>query len=238
MLPGGAVAGGHRGPGVSGGFCPGPEVEGTARGLAKSTGTRDRLAKAARLGYATLRLELEPRQTRRVTRYPISTSSFRTRWQLGARAGFFVWLLVATAVVPVSFACRTRPMNESPERVVEEFIDRMRRVHGDRKSARAAFDLLWSEARENLTERAKRASALVGQKVAPEEMLAPSRFSLQFEPKHYTSQTQGGWAEVTVTGEAPESQRRSVTLVRENNQWRIVLKLPPLPPIRRRLDPQ
>lgn len=110
----------------------------------------------------------------------------------------------------------------------------MRRVHGDPKAARAAFDLLWLEARDNLAERAKRASALVGRKVVPEAMLAPSRFSMQFEPKRYTSQIQGGWAEVIVTGEAPDSQRRIVTVVREDNQWRVVLRLPPLPPIRRR----
>jgi hypothetical protein len=143
-------------------------------------------------------------------------------------------LLSAAVVLSVAAGCRTRPSEDSPERVVEEFVDRMRRVHGDPKAARAAFDLLWLEARENMTERAKRASALVGQKVAPEEMLAPSRFSLRFEPKRYTSQIQGGWAEVTVTGEAPDSQRRIVTVVREDNQWRVVLRLPPLPPIRRR----
>jgi hypothetical protein len=143
-------------------------------------------------------------------------------------------VLAAAVVLSVATGCRTRPSEDSPQRVVEEFIDRMRRVHGDPKVARAAYDLLWLEARENLIERAKRASALVGQKVTPEQMLAPSRFSLRFEPTHYTSQTQGGWAEVTVTGETPDSQRRTVTVVKEDNQWRVVLRLPPLPPIRRR----
>jgi hypothetical protein len=151
--------------------------------------------------------------------------------RLGVATAYLFGLL---AVVPVATGCRTRPSDDSPERVVEAFVDRMRRVHGDPKAARAAFDLLWLEARDNLTERAKRASALVGEKVAPEQMLAPSRFSLQFEPKRYTSQIQGGWAEVTVTGEAPDSQRRTVTVVKEDNQWRVVLRLPPLPPIRRR----
>jgi hypothetical protein len=144
------------------------------------------------------------------------------------------YLLAAAELLSVATGCRTRPSEDSPERVVQEFVDRMRRVHGDAKAARAAYDLLWLEARENLAERAKRASALVGQKVAPEQMLAPSRFSLEFEPNRYTSQIQGGWAEVTVTGETPDSQRRTVTVVREDNRWRVVLRLPPLPPIRRR----
>src|SRR4029079_9809463 len=96
--------------------------------------------------------------------------------------------------------------------------------------------LLWTEAKQNLAERAKRASALSGRKVAPEEMLAPSRFSLRFQPKHYTTKIQGDWAMVVVTGESPNTQKNEVKCVREDGNWRIVLELPPVPPIQVRDD--
>ena len=71
-----------------------------------------------------------------------------------------------------------------------------------------------------------------------EEMLAPSRFALRFAPRHYTARVEGGWAVVTVTGEAPETQRTEVRCVQEEGRWRVVLQLPPLPPIQKRAGTQ
>ena len=45
--------------------------------------------------------------------------------------------------------CREESSDIEPDRVVAEFITRMQRVHGDRKAARAAYELLWSDARRN-----------------------------------------------------------------------------------------
>jgi hypothetical protein len=143
-----------------------------------------------------------------------------------------VLLSVALAAAPLT-ACQRAPVDETPEQVVEEFVTRMQRVHGDSKAGRAAFELLWSEARRSLAERAKRASDVAGREVAPEDMLAPSRFSLTFSPKHYTARVDGDWAVVTVAGET-ESQRAEVKCVREEGVWRVVLTLPTLPPIQRR----
>lgn len=118
--------------------------------------------------------------------------------------------------------------------VVEEFIVRMERVHGDRHRARAAYELLWSEAKANLAERAKRASAVAGRAVAPEEMLAPSHFSLRFRPRRYTTRQQGNWAAVTAIGAVPHTQREEIRCVLEADRWRVMLDVPGLPPIQTR----
>ena len=135
----------------------------------------------------------------------------------------------------VALACQRAPVDETPEQVVEEFVTRMQRVHGDSKASRAAYELLWSEARRNLAERAKRASDVAGREVAPEDMLAPSRFSLTFQPKRFNARVDGDWAIVTVRGET-ESQRAEVKCVREEGAWRVVMTLPTLPPIQRRVE--
>ena len=130
-------------------------------------------------------------------------------------------------------ACRSDPVDAAPEAIVEEFVLRMQRVHGDPKTAREAYELLWSEAKHGLAERAKRASAVVGREVAPESMIAPTHFSLTFVPKHYTARVDGDWAVVTAVGEAP-AQRRDIKCVKEDGRWRVVLVMPPLSPIQRR----
>jgi hypothetical protein len=130
--------------------------------------------------------------------------------------------------------CEEEGSDSEPDRLVAEFIQRMQRVHGDRKAARAAYDLLWSDARRNLAERAKRASDVAGREIAPEEMLPPSRFTLNHKASHYDARVDGDWAEVTVTGDDKTAAR--VKCVREDGKWRVVLELPPLPPIERRLD--
>jgi hypothetical protein len=132
--------------------------------------------------------------------------------------------------------CEAEANDSSPERVVQEFIDRMQRVHGDSHASRLAYELLWADARRNLAERAKRASAVAGREIAPEEMIAPSHFSLAYRPKKFSSRVDGDWAEVTVSGESPAAPPHVVKCVREDGHWRVVLELPPLPPIQRRPD--
>jgi len=142
--------------------------------------------------------------------------------------------LVASAAL-VCAACENDQGDAGPEAVVEEFVDRMQRVHGDPKAARAAYELLWGEAKRGLAERAKRAGAVAGRDVAPESMIAPTRFSLSFVPRRYTARIDGDWAVVSITGEVA-SQYHEVKCVREDGRWRVVLSIPPLPPIQRRPD--
>lgn len=166
---------------------------------------------------------LEPRRTQRSA--PGGTLARRS--VLAALAGVALLGLVG---------CQTSAADEGPEAVVEEFVLRMQRVHGDDKVARLAYDLLWGEAKRALAERAKRASDVAGREVAPQAMLAPSRFSLSFVPRRYEARIDGDWAVVTAIGETA-SQRHEIKCVREDGRWRVVLVIPPLPPIQRREEP-
>jgi hypothetical protein len=141
-----------------------------------------------------------------------------------------VWLCLLTLE-----GCARPSSEETPERTVQEFIERMQRVHGDLEKSRAAFELLSADARSNLTQRAQRASAAAGRVVHPEEMLAPSRFHLEFQPRRWSTKRGPRWAIVTAEGEGP-SEHKQIRLVEEDGQWRVVLDLPELPPIRQRLS--
>ena len=145
-------------------------------------------------------------------------------------------VLLALAALASSAGCRHEAVDEDPERLVKEFIDRAKNVYSDPKMARGAFDYLWSSAQKNLTERAARASALASRKVAPEEMLALTRFSLRFIPRRYSATVQGDIAVVTLQGDTHSKDRADVRCVREQGRWRIAVELPPLPPIQRRSD--
>lgn len=129
--------------------------------------------------------------------------------------------------------CARQASDETPERAVQEFIDRMQRVHGDALKSRAAYELLAAPARANLEERARRASAAVGRNVTPEEMLAPSRFYLTFQPRTWTTERGEDWAVVTAEGES-SSQRKQIRCVREQGRWKVIIDLPELPPLERR----
>lgn len=151
---------------------------------------------------------------------------------------FRVLLPPVFALFLLLVGCENEQVDLRPDRVVEEFIHRMRRVHGDPKAARAAYELLWGEARDNLAERAKRTSAVAGREVAPEEMLAPTRFALKVDPKRYTARIAGDWAIVTVSGgDGAAAVSYDVRCVREDGRWRVVLEIPPLTPIRTRPEP-
>lgn len=152
------------------------------------------------------------------------------------RARLLPWRRARWAIVMalwVALGCARHPDEGSPEHAVRSFIDRMQAVHGDVQKAKAAYDLLAAEARAKLEERAERASAAIGRVVKPEEMLAPSRFYLSFQPRRWASRQGPGWAIVTITGDSPR-ERRDVRCLREGDAWKIVLDLPDLPPIERR----
>ncbi len=164
---------------------------------------------------------------------PIRASTFQA---MASRLLRLARLTGLTATLGTISSCEPTAVDSRPESVVREFIDRMNRVHGDPLAARAAYDLLWSEAKKNLSERAKRATAVLGKTVTPEEMLAPSRFSLNFKPKAFRARIQDRWAIVSVTGEVASTQQAEVKCTEEASGWRVALELPTLSPIRKRVN--
>ena len=147
------------------------------------------------------------------------------------RRQLFVLFSVAAVVLK---GCRRRAPDETPEGVVAEWLERMARVHGDPDDAALAYELLSTDAKKNLEERARRASAATGRSLTPESMLVPSRFSLRFTPRTMRPRLGGDRALVDIVGASVEAERAEVPCVRERGRWRVDLVLPPLPEIEKR----
>lgn len=140
--------------------------------------------------------------------------------------------LLIALTLPLA-GCGRRPANATPDGAVRELIERLRRVHGDAADARAAYELLSKRTQSNLSARAQRYSAASGKMIAPEAMLAPSRFLVRFEPQHYAPKIAGAYALVDVTGPL-EGDHAQIACVFEDEVWHVELALPPLAPVQLR----
>lgn len=155
----------------------------------------------------------------------------------GVAQTFRSWSWCAALLAFGVMSCDSRVESQGPEEVVREFFTRMAQVHGNPADAKLAYDLMWSKARQNLGERAKRASAAAGRQVAPEEMIAPSRFSMAFVPQTYQlGRRQNDLAEVIVSAEQPSRRSEKVWCRLEDGHWRVVVRLPPVSPISKRSE--
>jgi hypothetical protein len=143
------------------------------------------------------------------------------------RQGMWLFLLGVA-----SLGCGREAEATGPDDVVREFVASMRRVHGDVASGEAVVRLLWEPARDNLKERARRASALSGRELSSGEMLVPSWFALHVSPERVDVREDGDWAEVTVSG--PGQDPVQMRCIKESGVWKVALELPPLAPIRQR----
>src|SRR5260221_14026505 len=145
-------------------------------------------------------------------------------------------LLVTLAVA----ACARKPPDLTPEGAVRDLLERIERIEKrmetDPAEARAIYELMSTRTKANLIERARRASTTSGRKVPPEEMIAPGRFSLRFEPRKMHVRMADDRAVVDVIGIDPETDRAEVPCVLEDGPWRIEIPLPALTPMERRPD--
>lgn len=136
----------------------------------------------------------------------------------------------------VASACSRTPPDATPEGAVHELLDRIERIESNPDEARAVYELLSSRSKANLVERAHRASTTSGREIPPEQMLAPGRFSLRFEPRKMHARLAHDRAIVDVVGIDPMTDHAEVPCVLEQGRWRIEIPLPPLPPAERRPD--
>jgi len=142
--------------------------------------------------------------------------------------------LLPIAGVLLALGCEERPAPRGPDVVVQELLLGLRRAHGSPEAGARVVELLWKPARDNLAERAARASALSGRELGPGEMIAPSWLSLALPPDHFEWRRDGDWAEVRVS--SADGRTLSTRCALENGDWKVALELPSLPPIRQRPD--
>jgi len=133
-------------------------------------------------------------------------------------------------------SCARKAPDLTPDGAVRELLERIQRTEVDPSEMRSVYELLSSSTKANLVERAKRASTTSGREVPPEDMLAPGRFSLRFEPRKWHARVADERAVVDVIGIDPDTDRAEVPCVLEEGRWRIVLPLPPLSPMEKRPD--
>jgi hypothetical protein len=119
-----------------------------------------------------------------------------------------------------------------PDDVLRSFVANMRQVHGEGQAGEAVFELLWKPARDNLIERARRASALSGRQLSPGELIVPSWFALHLALETTEVRIDGDWAEITVSD--PSRGSVQVRCKLEEDGWKVALELPPLAAIRQR----
>ncbi len=132
-------------------------------------------------------------------------------------------------------SCQQESAPKGPDVVLRSFVNTMRQVHGSKESADSAYEMMWEPARENLQERARRASALSGRKLSPGEMIVPSWFALYLVPESTDVRIDGEWAEVKILGTDGASTVARCKL--EEGGWKVALELPSLSAIRQRDEP-
>lgn len=137
---------------------------------------------------------------------------------------------LAAAALGLLTGCEEEDETRAPATIVRDFVERLTQFDGRPEDARAIFDLLSERARANLTARAERYSAASGKKISPPAMIVPGWLTLRFVPQAYSAQVVGRYALVEVTGVSP-SHRAQIPCIREEDQWRVDLALPELPPM-------
>jgi hypothetical protein len=144
------------------------------------------------------------------------------------RKGLTLIVLCLTSGV----ACQQEEAPAGPSDVLMKFVGKMRQVHGKADDGDQVVELLWKPARDNLKERARRASALSGRELSPGELVVPSWFALHLPVERAEARIDGEWAEVTAFGSDGGSVQ--ARCIREEGEWKVALELPPLAPIRMR----
>jgi len=128
-------------------------------------------------------------------------------------------------------ACSDEPSDATPAGAAQLFVDALELARHDPDAREQVYELLASDARRELVDRARSTTALGAREIAPWEMLVESRSILRFRPAHAAAfrpheGPEPGTATVTVMGEH-DGERTDLHLRREDEGWRIVIEIPP-----------
>ncbi len=105
----------------------------------------------------------------------------------------------------------------------------------DPKSVKDAYALLSKGTHDKLEKRAERSSRIEGHRVEAWEVIAQGRFALRFPPKRFSTAMAGDTATIQVTGDEP-ADSATLHCVKEGPVWRVVLDLPELTDLPRRVE--
>ncbi|MEM9693395.1 MAG: hypothetical protein AAGA56_12675 [Myxococcota bacterium] len=128
-----------------------------------------------------------------------------------------------------TWGCGEGETRRTPAEVVRDFVERVQGFDGRPSEADAIYEALSERARDNLAARAERYGAASGKQIAASAMLVPGWVAFRFVPRTYTAQVVGRFASVACSG-VRASERAEIPCVREDDQWKVDLALPDLPP--------
>jgi hypothetical protein len=125
-------------------------------------------------------------------------------------------------------SCAREEGGTTPEDAAGVFLEAIERSQRDPDALRQAFDVLDTESRRRLEERAR--SATGAREYAPWEMIVSGRTALRFIPQRGSGLRARPGANpdeavVVVTGEG-EGQYAELSMRREEDGWRVVLAVP------------
>lgn len=123
--------------------------------------------------------------------------------------------VITWGLIACLLACSTPDPGETPVGAVRAFLEAMERGAWDSDARRHAYDLMTTESREVLQQRADRAEALGGSDLQPWEMLAQGTFRPRFSARRF--ELEGD--EVVVQG--PSGGEARVGVAREGEHWRV-----------------
>jgi hypothetical protein len=143
--------------------------------------------------------------------------------------------MMARSAIILSFvllaSCGRKAADATPEGALDAFLSACESVSSDPHASAKAFALLAPSARRSLEDRAKRASAITGKAVSPEQLLVPSWTPIRFEVAKTTTTFDAGkdgpTATVDVFGLEESTQHVRIPMEREGEAWRVRVVIPP-----------
>jgi hypothetical protein len=135
--------------------------------------------------------------------------------------------LAALGIAILLASCGRRAPDATPEGALDAFLSACESASSDPRANAKAFALLAPSARHALEDRARRASAITGKAVSPEQLLSPAWTPIRFEVAKTTTTFDATGATVDVFGVEEATQHVRIPMEREGEAWRVRVVIPP-----------